>query len=572
MKVMKKRKVIKTRYILIIFIIAIIVRIYNDPTIPYHYDPGKNIVYSRAILDSFPLFPQYNSYFNLGEYYEYQVLFPYIVALFHKITGLSLVDLTAYLAVIFGSLLVVTIYLLSMEIFDNITVSLISAGLIALSKIQLFSYINYYPQILGMTLLPLPFIFVIRYIKRPEKKYLIYTSILSVLIILSSYLVGMVYLSMLALSLIIYSILKKDLKYTCALVSIIIGTIALMTFYILPIINRYGIKTFIAGIVNTVFTPKAIPFTNYNIQSDVTILKIFGFLIIVILILCISLIIYLYNRKSKLIEFNKTKYEHVLLFILVSIPLILIESYKFRPILWVDRYIEFLDISVTILVGYAIYFVLNKIKSNRYLKTNYKLISVLILMCVFAYPISEVIAHNYRFGYWNTKNDLTALNWVENNIPSESLFVAPGSITSFWISALGGVHVLGGESSQMLGQKFDGNSYSDIIINSPDINQKMDLIRKFGVQYIYLTIRPGIPLLWRNDYNIEGLNVFGNEKYFGLVYQKEDNMSLIYIIKVKENLVPKYNIPKIDKNITVLGYIISIVTLIIMILIIRNRK
>lgn len=41
MKVMKKRKVIKTRYILIIFIIAIIVRIYNDPTIPYHYDPGK---------------------------------------------------------------------------------------------------------------------------------------------------------------------------------------------------------------------------------------------------------------------------------------------------------------------------------------------------------------------------------------------------------------------------------------------------------------------------------------------------------------------------------------------------
>ena len=145
-----------------IFIIAILIRIYNDPSMPFHYDPGKSIVYSRAILDSFPLFPQYNQYFNLGEYYEYQSLFPYIVALLYKITGLSLVTLTSISAIIIGSFLVITVYMLSKEIFDNTHIALISAGLIAISKIQLFSYMNYYPQILAMKHLPLAFISIIR--------------------------------------------------------------------------------------------------------------------------------------------------------------------------------------------------------------------------------------------------------------------------------------------------------------------------------------------------------------------------------------------------------------------------
>ena len=554
-----------------IFIIAIIVRIYNDINIPFHYDPGKNIVYERAILDSFPLFPQYNQYFNLGEYYEYQVLFPYIVALLYKITGFSLVKLTAGTAIIIGSLMVITVYLLSKEIFNSDTAALISAGLIALSKIQLFAYMNYYPQITALMFIPLTFIFIIRYTRTLDKKYLIYTSILSVLIILSSYLAGIVYLSILILSLIIYSIIKKDLRFIYAIISVIIGTVALITFYILPIINRYGIRLFVDGIVNTIFIQKDIPFTNTNLQSDIAILKIFTFLIIIVLIICTSLIIYLFNRNLK-INFDNIKYGHILLFIWILISLILIESYKFRPILWVDRYIEFLDVSGTILVGYAIYFILDNTKNNKYLNTNYKLISILILILIFAYPTYEVIKHNYRFGYWNTTGDLETLDWVENNISSESLFVASPGITSFWISALGGVHVLGGESSQMLGKRFDGNNYSDTIINSPNIDEKMKLIREFGVQYIYLTIRYPMPLLWRNDYNIEGLKLFDDQKYFELIYKKESRISGVFIIKVKENLIPKYNVPNIDRDITILGYIISITALIIMLTIVAHKQ
>jgi hypothetical protein len=118
----------------------------------------------------------------------------------------------------------------------------------------------------------------------------------------------------------------------------------------------------------------------------------------------------------------------------------------------------------------------------------------------------------------------------------------------------------------MLGEKFDGNSYSDAIINSPNITEKMNLIRKFGVQYIYVTARSSSRfLLWKNEYNIEGLKAFDNPTYFDFVYKKEDSISGVYIIKVKENLSPKYSIPKIDRSMTILGYGISLVALIIMI-------
>jgi hypothetical protein len=584
-----------------ILIAAILIRFWNDPTIPFHYDPGKNIVYARAILDSFPSFPQYNSYFNLGEYYEYQVLFPYIVALLHKITGLSLVYLTSTSIIIVGSLLSVTVFLLSNEIFNNAPVALISAGLIAVSKIQLFSYMNYYPQILAMTMLPLAFVFIIRYTRTSRKKYIIYVSILSSMIILSSYLVGMVYISILTLSLIIYSITKRDSKYIYYLILIIAGTAALVAFYVLPIINRYGVKSFIDGIINTVFTQKDIPFTNAPI--DILIPAAFKFVIVIILIMCISLAIYISSRKPKLeipklkmpklemsklemskpannIPFKDIKYEHILLFILTFISLILIESYRFRPILWVDRYIELLDITITIIAGYSIYFILDKIKSSKFLSPNYKLIQALVLVLIFAYPTYDIIRHGYGFGYWNTPSDLESLNWVQNNIPSDTLFATPSGITSFWVSALGGVHVLGGESSQMLGEKFDGNSYSDAIINSPNITEKMDLIRKFGVQYVYVTVRSSSrSLLWKTEYNIEGLKALNNPTYFDFVYKKEDSISGVYVIKVKENLSPKYNIPKIDKGITHLGYGISLDTIIIMIILLvrwniieRNNK
>jgi hypothetical protein len=110
---------IKKEYLILlaIFLLAIFIRVQIDPNIPYHWDPGKNIVYARAALQWLPLVPQYNPYFNLGEYYEYQVLFPYTVAFLYKISGISLVEITKWLAIISGAALSLTVYSLSLEIF-----------------------------------------------------------------------------------------------------------------------------------------------------------------------------------------------------------------------------------------------------------------------------------------------------------------------------------------------------------------------------------------------------------------------------------------------------------------------
>lgn len=356
----------------------------------------------------------------------------------------------------------------------------------------------------------------------------------------------------------------------------------MIAFYVLPIINRHGVKSFIVGIINTIFTKKDVPFTNAPI--DILIPAAFKFIFVILLIICVSLVIYLFNRMSKLeisklvnninnISIKEVKYEYVLLFTWTFVSLILVESYRFRPILWVDRYIELLDIAITIIAGYSIYFILDKIRSSKSLGSNYRLMQTLVLILIFAYPTYDIVQHKYGFGYWNTPSDLESLNWVQNNIPSDALFATPSGITSFWISALGGVHVLGGESSQMLGEKFDGNGYGDTIINSPSVSEKMDIIRKFGVQFVYITVRlPINSLLWTNNYNNEGLKAFEDSRYFELVHKKEDKISGAYVFKVKEVLSPKYNIPKIDKGVTILGYGISLAAIIVMIRLITRKN
>src|SRR3989304_2007457 len=175
--------------LLVIFLLSIFIRIIIDPNIPYHYDPGKNIVYARAAIQWFPLIPQYNPFYNLGEYYEYQALFPYTVSFLYKLSGFSLVEITKWLVIISGGALALTTYYLSLEIFNNKISALVSAFLIAVSKVQLMGYMNYYPQIMAMTLMPVAFVFLIRYFKYDKKhekiKYLILTAVISSLIVLA---------------------------------------------------------------------------------------------------------------------------------------------------------------------------------------------------------------------------------------------------------------------------------------------------------------------------------------------------------------------------------------------------
>ena len=260
--------------LLIIFLLSIYIRTIIDPGMPYHYDPGKNMVYARAALEWLPLVPQYNPFFNLGEYYEYQALFPYIVAVLYKITGISLVLITK--PIISGAALSLTIYYLSLEVFGNKISAIVSAYLIAVSRIQLIGYMNYYPQIMAMSIMPVSFIFLIRYLKYKKLKYIILASIFSSLIVLASYIAAFVFFIIVIISLTIYGILNKNFK---ALIVIPI-TASLLTFFWLPMVWRHGImkftETFAFRILNTpaAFTNQPWSLMNYITFSESTVIAI----------------------------------------------------------------------------------------------------------------------------------------------------------------------------------------------------------------------------------------------------------------------------------------------------------
>ena len=117
-----------------------------------------------------------------------------------------------------------------------------------------------------------------------------------------------------------------------------------------------------------------------------------------------------------------------------------------------------------------------------------KYIGYILLIIILIYPLYGAMNVNYVFGRWGYASDMMMLEYMKN-LPPDSLVVAPPGIHSFWVSALSGMKVLGGESSQMMEHRYLGDMDSDVVINSPDIEQKMDIIRTYGIGYIFISGR-----------------------------------------------------------------------------------
>jgi len=533
--------------LLAIFIFAIFIRINADPNIPFHYDPGKNIVYARAAADSFPLVPQFNPYFNLGEYYEYQVLFPYLVAFIYKITSASLVGITTWLAVVSGAALCLTVYLLSLEIFNNKVAALVSAFLIAVSKIQLLGYMNYYPQILAMTIMPLAGVFLIRYIKSEKFQYLFLVAILSSLIVLASYIAAFVYLLIVLVSLALWSIREKKTIKSCILLPLMTGI--LLTFFWLPVVWRYGILDFFGTAISIIDTATPSAFTNQSWTLTGIITYSSGTVIAIVLG-----VIALFYVKKFAWDFKK-----VLLAVWLGLSFILMESYLFKPILWVDRYFQFFDIALLLVAGFIIAFLIDKLNTTKKIDGRFKGYFLLLILII---PLYGAVHFDTTFGKWGYPSDIAMANYMQG-LPHGSLVVTPPGVQSFWFSAISGVHVLGGESPQMLNVGYQGNGDSDTIINSPDINRKMELIRKYGVNYIVIPYHDSPYLMWNPVIDKTGIDVFNNPAYFDVVTFYKDDYGSTVLLKVHEDLSPTYNIPESNGSVTFAGYLISMLGLVV---------
>jgi asparagine N-glycosylation enzyme membrane subunit Stt3 len=542
--------------LLFIFILAIFIRFHADPNMPFHYDPGKNIVYARAAIQSFPFVPQYNPYFNLGEYYEYQVLFPYTVAFIYKISSTSLVGIVSGLAVISGAALCLTIYVLSLEIFNNKVAALVSAFLIAVSKIQLLGYVNYYPQILAMTIMPLACFFLIRYVKSEKFPDLFLVAVLSSLIILASYIAAFVYFLIVLISLALWSITDKKTIKGIILLPIMTGI--LLTFFWLPIVWRHGLQKFIDTTIGTIITAAPSAFTNQPWTLTEIITYSSGTVIAIVLGVIALLVV-------KKIQWDFKKF---LLAVWLGLTFILMESYLFKPILWVDRYFQFFDIALLLLAGVIIALLIDKLNTIKKIDGKYKGYFLLVILIV---PLYGAVHFDTTFGKWGYPSDSTMVDYMQG-LPSGSLVVAPPSIQSFWFSAIPGVYVLGGESSQMLDAGYRGDGDSDSIINSPDINRKMELIRKNGVNYIVIPYHESRYLMWNPAIEKNGIDAFNNPAYFEVVKFFNDDYGSTVLLKVREDLSPKYHVQEINGSVTIAGYLVSILSFFGFVVISKSKK
>jgi len=73
-------------------------------------------------------------------------------------------------------------------------------------------------------------------------------------------------------------------------------------------------------------------------------------------------------------------------------------------------------------------------------------------------------------------------------------------------------------------------------------------------------------MVWSPHLDKNGVQAFKNSTYFEITKVSSDSYGYTDLIKVREDLKPKYNIEKINWNVTAAGYLISIISFIILIL------
>jgi hypothetical protein len=182
----------------------------------------------------------------------------------------------------------------------------------------------------------------------------------------------------------------------------------------------------------------------------------------------------------------------------------------------------------------------------------------LILLLI---PLLNAANPGVVFGKWGYPSDFATIDYMEQNLPPDVLVVAPPSIDGFWVSALSGVRILGGETSQLMGREYSGDRDSYMIINSPDTEEKMDLIRRYGVNYIFLPVHEDLPAVWNPEINQAGIDGFSNDTYFIVEQYYRDNYGYTALIKVREDLQPQYHEELINWAVTTVGYLVSIAAL-----------
>jgi len=539
------------------FLAALTVRLLIDPHMPYHYDVGKNMVYSLAAADAFPLLPQWNPYFNLGEYYEYQVGFPYLVGALHAVTGVSVVTLGQVVILLAGSALTFTMYLLVQELTGRRDAAVIAAFMVAASGMQVYTYINYYPQILATAIFPLALLYLVRYYRDGDITHLLLSGVVCAAVTLTSYIAGMVLVLLIVLAVVVQGLRERSARSWLPL-PVTLAMVALVGApHWLPILGRYGMDMIQTYLVSSMLGHSFEFFHTYGADLTVEFAFLVSTAVIAIIVLAFFIIQTFHRPPGKETKRNGNKlgFPSILTACMVVLPLLLFASIWVHPLLFPGRYLPFMDLGIIVVAATVMALGVEK-ASRRWGRKTFSLLLLLGLLFIFPF------ATGWHFASVDIPLNLQSYPEVEELVPEGALVAAPGGVQSAWLSAETGVLMLGGESAKLMGAHFQGWAASDTIMDNTTVEGKMDVIRQYGVNYVYVPLNYYYPGRLVHSFTMEALEPFDNETCFEVAYFAEDPVDgYVFLFRVREDLTPQYHQPEYDVPLTAASYGLALTTM-----------
>ncbi len=159
-------------------------------------------------------FYEYPAIWGSSGYGAFPMLY-LIILFFHEITGIAPNILLLKIPPIIGGLCVLPLYFIAYEITKNRKIAIIAAFLLAINPVHMYQTSMPYFLTLGHLFLLLSLLFFIKWQYNNAKRYFIYTTISSLLLLISHHLTTYMFIiSMLGISLVLQVYGKKDKRGT----------------------------------------------------------------------------------------------------------------------------------------------------------------------------------------------------------------------------------------------------------------------------------------------------------------------------------------------------------------------
>ncbi len=421
---------------------------------PPSSDIGLHGSIINLILDQGEL-PSWNPYHMGGESLATPPGFHFFVSLLILLTGMPLLFAQLITAAFFSAFIVFPAYLISRRVWRNPNAGLIAAFFAAVSalSIEMISW-GGYTNIVSLALTAVIFYLFLRDIDQPSHFHLLMGTLLFGSLILTHTFTLFIFFPILALYFVLLLIGKlrklREIKMLSPLrffvVTVALG-ILVVSPWILRVVSFY-MDVSVEGALTGGLDNRNLMLANRSVEP-------------IILTLFIALIpAVLMFKASRKRYFDSGSLLLVAWFI---VPIVMTQAYIFGIFTDYSRFMYFIDFPGIIIISAGLSYLFfytsiainrySKIKWNRIKKTLPVIVSTLFLFGFIIASLWSIFPHEAikRANFYTTiqRSEATALEWIKNRTPENSVFVAD-HLYGWWLSGIGERTTLSAASLEFL--------------------------------------------------------------------------------------------------------------------------